>query len=137
MKTLENYNHDYWQGLEEQFVDSCQSTYTSSSENYESDKEVFKIEDVDSEKEREAGIEEGYEGLRILLGEKSMEVKVQSTVKGDLADKLNVVDKPLQLTEKGDTRHLGSQELKRVVQPTYEGDLGDKKEGSVQGVQIG
>ena len=100
MRPLENYIHDYWQGLEEQFIDSYQSKYTSSFEKYESDKEAFEIEEVDCEKEREVGEEEGYEGKRLLLGEKAMEVKVQqSTRNGELVDKMNVLGNPVQLIE--------------------------------------
>ena len=133
---LENFIHDNWQGLEEQFIDSCQTTYTSS-ENYESDKEVFEIEEVDFEKDRELGEEEGYERLRLLLGEKTTEVNVQSTSNGELVDKLNVLGNPVQLTENRDIRQMGLKELERDVQPIYEGDMVDKTKGSVQGVQIG
>ena len=131
MRPLENFIHDNWQRLEEQFIDSCQSTYTSS-EKYESDKEVFEIEEVDSKKDREVGEEEGYEGMRLLMGEKATEVNVQSTSNGELVDKLNVLGIPIQVTKNRDIRQKGLKELERDVQPTYEGDMADKTKGSVQ-----
>lgn len=68
MNPSEQYFPDNWQGLEEKLMDPCQSTYSSSSENCESDKEAFEVEDVDYEKDREMREEESYEGLRLLLG---------------------------------------------------------------------
>ena len=67
-RSIENFVHVDWQGIEEQHLDSSQSTDNSSSENLESDNEVFEIEDMDSEKEREEGEEAGFEGMRCLLG---------------------------------------------------------------------
>ena len=114
MRPLERHFQDNWKELEEQFIDSCQSSFTSSSENFESDKEAFEIEEVDSDKEREAGEEEGYVGMRLLLGTQDMEA-----------------------TETRETRILDSQELDFDGQSTYERKLDEVTKGPLQSVQIG
>ena len=83
MRPLKNYFHVNWQGLEDQFIESCQSTYSSSSENFDYDKEAFKIEEADSDMDREARGEESYEGIRLLLGAQATELNVQSTINLD------------------------------------------------------
>ena len=67
---------------------------------------------MDSEKEREVG-EEGYEGIRMLLGTQDMES-----------------------TETRDTRIMNLQELELDVHPTYEGNLDEVTKGPLQSVKI-
>ena len=103
-RSSENYPSEFWQGFEEKITDPSQTTDTSSSENFDSDSEGLQVEEVDSDKEREAREEDGFEGMRFLLGSQEMELKVQSTFNGESV-------KNLELSEKQDIRLIGQQEL--------------------------
>ena len=132
-----NFVQDDWQGIEEQHPDSCQSTYNSSSENLESDNEVFKIEDVKSEKDREEGEEADYEGMRCLMGSQVLELNVQPTNEGDMVDTLEDLGNPIELIENGDKRLLGSQELEMDSQPIKRGNMTDRTKALAQDLKIG
>ena len=136
-RSIENFVHVDWQGIEQQHLDSSQCTDNSSSENLESDNEVFEIEDMDSEKEREEGEEAGFEGMRCLLGLQVSEHNVQSTNDGDMVDKPKALGNPIELTENEDKRSLGLQRLKRDEQPVKDGNMTDTTEALPQHLKIG
>ena len=124
---FESHLHDTWKEIEEQGMDTCQSSHSSSSENFDSDKDVFEVVDVDSEKDRDAREEAGYEGMRLLLGTQNEETNGQITKSGLLGAKRQVSGTHVQSTKSRVLSVMASQELER-----------DEETKSVsQSVQIG
>ena len=70
---VENFDFEDWHELEDQYIDSCQSSSDSSSDISESDKEALEVEEMNSEKIREVAEEAGLEGLRCLMNSRVME----------------------------------------------------------------
>lgn len=137
MRPVENYSHDNWKEFEEQFIESCKFTNSNSSEYSESDAEVSDFEEVDSEKEREVREEEGYEGMRMLMGMQDNEINVKSTITGVLDDTTNALANSVQLTENSANSVMGSQEMHREVQSIGEGNMVEKSKGPIHDVHIG
>ena len=136
-RSIENFVHQDWQGIEEQHLDSSQSTYNSSSENMESDNEVFEIVDIESEKDREEGEEAGFEAMRCLMGSQVSKFNGQSTNEENMGDIPEDVGNHIKLTKNRDKRPLGSQELEMDGQPVKEGNLIDNTKALAQHLKIG
>lgn len=103
----------------------------------ESDREALELQDADTDIEREAREEEGYEGMRFLLGSQDMALKVQPTINGESVYSLQVLENIVELSENQDIRLMGPQELEMETQLVNEGNLANKEMGFAKGVQIG
>ena len=73
MVILENSEFEEWHELEEEWLGSGQSSYNSSSDNSELDREVLEVEEINIENIVEEAEEAGFEGFRSLMDQHVLE----------------------------------------------------------------
>ena len=132
---LVNSDSDDWRELEDQCIDLCQSSYDSSSDNSESDKEALEVEEVNTVNIKEAAEEVGFEELRSLLDSQVIESEGQKTNEGEMVERSEDVGQPVGPNEDWKKCLLESQVMEMDGQPTNEGEKVETSDDLGQGVK--